>query len=125
MRSFTSLALLAFIAGTVVLVAAAKKRKGVIEMSIDKEDFVGSGNECRPNKRGICPRTACYCRPPLADYIRDDRDHYFFSDTHNQCVKSKENLGDGCNSFKSMSECKQKCVRKRPAMKPLPRKNEN
>uniref|UniRef100_A0A023FFB1 Putative secreted protein n=1 Tax=Amblyomma cajennense TaxID=34607 RepID=A0A023FFB1_AMBCJ len=117
MRSLTSLALLAFIAGTVVLVAAAKGRKRVIEMSIEEEDFVGSGNECRLNKKGICPRTACYCRPPLSTYIREDGDRYFFSDTHNQCVKSKDNLGDGCNSFKSMAECKQKCVRKRPAMK--------
>uniref|UniRef100_A0A023FT33 Putative secreted protein n=1 Tax=Amblyomma cajennense TaxID=34607 RepID=A0A023FT33_AMBCJ len=121
MRSLSSLSLLAFIAGTLVLVAAARQGKRVRVMTPNPDEFVGFGEECRPKSNGSCSyRLACDCEPKPADYIRETR--YFYSPEHKKCFISKLQLGDGCNSFKTLQECSDSCERRRPKIKRVIRK---
>uniref|UniRef100_A0A0C9RWN0 Putative secreted protein n=1 Tax=Amblyomma americanum TaxID=6943 RepID=A0A0C9RWN0_AMBAM len=98
MRNLTSLTLLAFIAGTLVLVAAVQKSKKP-NISITDEDFDAEDHECPHNTPQQCSyrnRTSCYCKPPPSDYIRGKR--YIYHPKYNKCFK-RYDVGQGCNSF--------------------------
>uniref|UniRef100_A0A0C9R5D2 Putative secreted protein n=1 Tax=Amblyomma americanum TaxID=6943 RepID=A0A0C9R5D2_AMBAM len=118
MRGLSCLTLLAFLAGTLVLVAATRGRreKQVRVKTPDPDEFVGDGDECRPKNNGNCSyRLACDCEPPPGGFIRGER--YFFSPDYQRCVRSAAPLSDGCNSFETFDECWNNCARRRPKVK--------
>uniref|UniRef100_A0A023FDQ0 Putative secreted protein n=1 Tax=Amblyomma cajennense TaxID=34607 RepID=A0A023FDQ0_AMBCJ len=114
MRSLTSLMLLAFVAGTLVLAAQPNRGKQVqVESIEDDHGFDATKDECPHDEHKKCPyREACYCKPRRSYYIR--RTGYFYSPKLGKCVKAEEYLDYGCNSFPRLGNCLDKCGRIRP-----------
>uniref|UniRef100_A0A023FFD4 Putative secreted protein n=1 Tax=Amblyomma cajennense TaxID=34607 RepID=A0A023FFD4_AMBCJ len=129
MRSLIFLTFLAFLAGTLVFVAAANAREGIIVsyvttkgeiLNVTEEEFVADDSECPHDEEEKCAykgkkRLSCYCRPPLFGHTRLDR--FFYSPEHNRCFMYR-GLGHGCNSFENIDECWSNCTRgRRPGKK--------
>uniref|UniRef100_A0A0C9RWT6 Putative secreted protein n=1 Tax=Amblyomma americanum TaxID=6943 RepID=A0A0C9RWT6_AMBAM len=117
MKSLISLTLLAFIAGTLVLVAATKKGKGR-NITITDTDFDADRSQCpdqAPDQCSYRNRSSCSCKPPMHVYTRLPR--YFYLPRLNKCLKFPS-LGYGCNSFENIQECSDKCEQgRRPGRK--------
>uniref|UniRef100_A0A023FCT6 Putative secreted protein n=1 Tax=Amblyomma cajennense TaxID=34607 RepID=A0A023FCT6_AMBCJ len=133
MRTIIFLTLLAFMASTVVLVAAAKGNDGTVIFSfmykgknktITEEEFDAETNECPKDDEEKCSyeqKTACYCRPQFFGYNRGSR--YFYSPYYNECFEHV-NLNRGCNSFDNRRDCRSKCRRGvRPRQKLIKNRN--
>uniref|UniRef100_A0A023FF10 Putative secreted protein n=1 Tax=Amblyomma cajennense TaxID=34607 RepID=A0A023FF10_AMBCJ len=134
MRSLIFLTLLAFVAGTLVLVTAAKESKGIIfsfstkkgeRISITEEEFDAYKHECpheEPEKCYYKNNTACFCRPKFFGYNREER--HFYSPLNNECFKFTH-IDNGCNSFNSRRECLKSCKRGTRPGPQMPLKNRN
>uniref|UniRef100_A0A023FSX3 Secreted protein n=1 Tax=Amblyomma cajennense TaxID=34607 RepID=A0A023FSX3_AMBCJ len=108
MSSLTSLALVAFIASTLLLVEAAKDAKKARpgEPLVLKLSYF---HDCKEPQGKCNDPDPCFCRPPTG-YIRNEG--YFYSDEYKKCIKPRNGVGEGCNSFKTYKECWRKCERK-------------
>uniref|UniRef100_A0A023FSR1 Putative secreted protein n=1 Tax=Amblyomma cajennense TaxID=34607 RepID=A0A023FSR1_AMBCJ len=110
MNCLTTLTLLAFIAGTLWLVAAAQTGKEHQRLYLDRSYF--NETNCEPDERGECYYTdACDCYPPFG-MGRSRTVGYFYSPQHGKCIKASNGIGEGCNSFEDPMQCIKKCARK-------------
>uniref|UniRef100_B5M722 PaPiliN-like protein n=1 Tax=Amblyomma americanum TaxID=6943 RepID=B5M722_AMBAM len=113
MSSLSSLTLLAFITGTLLLVDANRVRRVKLINPTELNNSYFTEENCKPESDGTCLYTdACDCQPTLpGDFMR--LKGYFFSPEHGECVQSKYGLEEGtCNRFETFLECYKKCERK-------------
>uniref|UniRef100_A0A0C9SEW1 Putative secreted protein n=1 Tax=Amblyomma americanum TaxID=6943 RepID=A0A0C9SEW1_AMBAM len=110
MHSLTSLTVLAFVAGALLNMAAAKTGTGHKRIYLNESYFTETN--CKPLEEDKCDYpNACFCYPPFANG-RSRIPGYFYSPEHKKCIKPSGGIGIGCNSFEDKMDCFKQCGRK-------------
>uniref|UniRef100_A0A023FPZ3 Putative tick kunitz 82 n=1 Tax=Amblyomma cajennense TaxID=34607 RepID=A0A023FPZ3_AMBCJ len=111
MSNLPFLTLLAFIAGSLLLVEATVRGRERRQVVLN-ESYFEESEYCHLKEGESCLYTeGCTCKPPpTKGYIRER--HFFFSPEHGRCFKHPRDIGTGCNSFEKEIDCYRQCERK-------------